>query len=101
METKPTVGQTGTRSIGGDCYPVEVISVNANGKRIAVREMLAVPAPGHDFYSNQVYTYRPDPSARIELYSLRKDGRYHKVGNGMGTGSIVLGAPRFYQNPSF
>lgn len=97
----PFVGQHGTKACGSDCYPVEVTSVNKSGKKITVREMEATPAPGHDFYANQVYTYSSNPGGADQLLTLRKDGRYYPKGQPMGFGGVTLGVARFYQNPSF
>ena len=98
----PQLGDGATLRVGSDCYPYTVIEfLNWRGTRILVQADIADPAPGCDHFTNQVYTYRRDPNGPTEIYTLRKNGRYHAAGASMKSSSLSIGARRYYQDPSF
>ena len=98
----PYIGQPCTISIGSDAYPATVVFVNKTGKRIGIRQCLHTPAEGFNYISNQVYDYSENYKAEVELWSLRKDGKYRPMGSQGRSGyRLTLGVRRLYQDPSF
>lgn len=97
----PVVGQGATMRVGSDSYPGTVISVKP--KVVVIQEDKWKAAPGYDYYSNQVYTYEPNPKGSLHTYTLRKNGRWVPKGSGLyqpGCGVSFKGRC-YYQDPSF
>ena len=98
----PEVGMGACGGFGSDCYPYTIVSVSKDGKKIEVTSDDHKPAPGCDYFTNQVYTYTSNMNGQRTLYRLRKNGRWVKDGEPMrGGASITIGYRRYYQDPSF
>lgn len=97
----PVVGMGATYYIGSDRYPYTIIAVNKTGKTICVQRDKATPAEGYDYYSKQVYNYTPNLLGDIEVYTLRKNGRFYRQGETSKYGCLVIGKRNQYQDPSF
>jgi hypothetical protein len=102
VEVVPVVGMGATAGYGSDSYPYTIIAVSANGKTITVQADDHHPAPGCDHFTNQVYTYTPNPNGSTKVYTLRSNGRWVLKGDTMKGGQAIgIGARRYYQDPSF
>ena len=102
VKDMPFIGQPCTISIGSDAYPATVVMVNQTGKRIGVRQCIAHPAEGFVRLTNEVYEYEENWKGNIELWSLRKDGRYRPMGSQGNSGyRLTLGHRILHQDPSF
>lgn len=97
----PKVGDGATLGVGSDCYPYTVVYVSHDGKEISVQEDMATPTPDCNHFGNQSYTYTSRTNGPITNFSLRKDGRYHAIGQPMKSAALSVGSRRFYQDPSF
>jgi len=97
---QPNNFEGGAVRVGSDCYPYSIIA--RTNTRIEARKDNYKPATGFDYYSNQVYDYEFNPLSGVEVFTLRKNGRWVKKGSDMWHGiSIVPGSRRCYQDPSF
>lgn len=75
----PTVGMPATYCIGSDRYAGQIVQVA--GRTIGFQE---------------------EGATRVEVFSLRKNGRWYKTGFPVGKGgSLRLGVAENYQDPSF
>ncbi len=102
VEIIPAVGMGATAGYGSDSYPYTVIKISANGKTLVVQADNHKPAPGFDYYSNQVYTYTPNPEGETKTFTLRDNGRWVLKGESKKGGlRLGLGHRRYYQDPSF
>jgi hypothetical protein len=89
----PKVGDGATICVGSDSYPATVVKVTA--KTATIQDDTFTPAPGYDYYSNQVYTYAPNVTGHRSIVRLTKRGwRY------LGT-PVYFGHRRAYRDPSF
>jgi len=95
----PRVGEGATYSIGSDSYAYTVSRVNASGKTIWLKKDRTRATKDSDYYSHQSYVFIPDPNAREEKATLRKDGYYRFVGSSCG--SINIGSRHQHLDPSF
>ncbi len=102
-QVTPEIGMGATSGYGADCYPHTIIAISKSGKEITVQADLHHPiAEGFDYYSNQKYTYTPDPNGSTRVYTLRKNGRWILKGESLKNGGrLGIGHRRYYQDPSF
>ena len=68
----PEVGMGATGGFGSDCYPFTVVWVSADKKKIEVTHDTHTPAPGCDYYTNQIFNYTSNMNGHRERYRLRK-----------------------------
>ena len=98
----PTVGMGATVGIGSDCYPVTVIAVSDNLRTVTVQTDIYTPAPGYDYFGNQVHNFTPNTDGAVDVWTLRNHGRYSRKGYPKGTGFYIsFGSRRAYSDPSF
>ncbi len=104
---KPIIGIGATYSIGSDCYPYTIVSINKSGKTIGLTGDLyeankngAIP---FDYYANQDYVYTSVPVTKdnVSYATLRKNGYFYFKGSGSKHGAIIIGHRRHYSDPSF
>ena len=93
----PEVGMGATMATGSDSYPYTVVKVAEDLSSIEITADSHHPAPGFDYYSNQVYTYTSNPGPGTVL-TLNTRGKLRGL---YGNGRIYLGNRRYYQDPSF
>lgn len=92
-----------TYCVGTDRYAYEVIEVTAP-KTIVVRELKQTPDKenGFDFYANQVYTFKQDPTAQFTVLRQRKNGYWYPIGaRHSGCPYILTLTPDYYRDPHF
>jgi hypothetical protein len=95
-------GMGATVGIGSDRYPYTVIEVSPNYKTIKIQKDSYKPADGYNYFGNQVYEFIPDPNGPIEVWTLRKHGRYVRKGNKQGNGFyLTIGNKQAYSDPGF
>lgn len=100
VETMPEVGMGATFYINGDSYPYTVVAVNATGKTIKVQRDDYHAVSGE--WPVCEYEYTPNTEAGIEVFTLRKDGRYHRKGCSANHYSgLTVGHRRYRQDPHF
>jgi hypothetical protein len=97
------VGMGSTKSVGSDCYPYTIIKIQSNGNEIHAQRDNSTPTEDSEYYGNQSYTYSPNTSAEIEVFTLRKNGYFIKKGKPLNYywDSLSLGGRRYYRDPSF
>lgn len=103
QEVKMEVGMGATKNIGSDRYPYTVIGIENDGKTIIAQRDKATPTKDSDFYNTQQYTFDKDLTADIEVYTLRKNGKYIRKGKPMNHwwDGLKLGYRQMYQDPTF
>jgi len=95
---EPEIGMGATTGVGSDCYPYTIVGMNDKKTKIIVQKDLVEKAEGYDYYSNQVYTYIPDPNASKRTFTLRHNGYWVEMN---GYQHLSVGVRRAYQDPSF
>ena len=100
--TKPFVGQPATYSPHSDCYPCTVVEVSKSEKTIKVQYDKYRVVSGHGNDGSAKYEILRDENGGIEAFSLRKNGRWVLVGDGLKNGGrLTLGIARRYYDPHF
>lgn len=94
------VGEPATYGIGSDCYPYEVVKVSESGKTIHLRALSYRVVEGSSFDGSAKYEYESNPDGSIMKATLRKDGRYRRVGC-TNYGGVFIGHARAYRDPHF
>jgi hypothetical protein len=95
------IGDGATFTIGSDRYPYTVVGI-LTAKRLQVRRDHAVRTDKNGFSEIQTWEYSPDENAPSEVITLRKNGRWYRLGEpGKGSGFFTIGKRSMYQDPSF
>lgn len=95
----PTVGMGATKFCWSDrhAYTVQVV---LGPKRIMVSQDRAVRTDQNGMSESQSYSFEPNPTAPLELVTLRKDGKWHFGGTLKGS-ILRLGHRDEYHDYSF
>ena len=82
----PVVGKGATICWWSDSHAGTIIWVSDNGKRIIVQRDIATRTDGNGLSESQKYTYERDPQGITYEFSLRKNGRWVRVGDSVKDG---------------
>lgn len=96
----PEVGMGCTILGWTDRHPGTIVEVSKNGKRIGVQGDIAVRTDNNGMSENQTYEFQRNPDAGVHYYSLRKSGKWVKVGTS-GTSDLVIGKRDKYYDYTF
>lgn len=91
------IGTPGTVSPYTDCYPVTVVAVK--GKKVGVTYDEWRIISGSEFDGSAEYEYFPRENGPVVWFSLRKNGRYIKVGHKITGTRLGLGVRRRHYDP--
>lgn len=93
------VGMGASMGYGADSYPYTIHKVSKDGKRVwASADKYKYNKEAGDYdYSND---NQNDESQWLE-FTLRKDDRFHQVGQSVKSSALHIGRRRYYQDPSF
>lgn len=97
----PEVGMGATINFHSDSKAATIIQVTNNGKRIVCRQDKAIRIDQNGMSESQTYNYEADPEGSIYIATLRKDGRYRRVGSTGSGSTITVGVRREYYDYSF
>lgn len=90
------VGDAVTYCVGSDRYAYDVVAVSKSGHKLTIRAATSTPAPGFNFYTNQVYTYAPNPAGEVMTAYRTKTGAYRVKRCG-----ILVAGHDEHRDPSF
>jgi hypothetical protein len=96
---KPEIGMGATRYMGSDCYPYTIVGFSK--KTILVTRDDAKLVSGSDQTGDAVYEYIAQTNQEPEIFTLRKDGQYHRKGESIRGTYLIIGHRRLYQDPHF
>jgi hypothetical protein len=100
--SSPVVGMGATILMYSDRHAATVIAVEKNGREVVVQRDKATRTDSHGMSDSQSYTYERDPAGETARYSLRRNGRWVRVGdpakNGQG---LALGTRDEHYDYSF
>ena len=103
--TIPVIGMGATYCIGSDRYAGTIVYVSASGRSVFFQKDHAIniaPPEERCLGGSQEYRYEPNIHADVEVYTLRKNGRWIQKGCGLvGYGHLSLGKRNHYMDPSF
>jgi hypothetical protein len=94
------VGQGVTHHIGSDRYPYTVAEV-ITPTRVEIQADDYKRTDSNGLSESQTYEYTQNRSACRIAITLRKNGRWHRVGESMNSASYSFGGRSAYQDPSF
>jgi hypothetical protein len=97
----PVVGMGATVLMWTDRHAATIVEVSANGKRVGIREDIATRTDANGMSESQTYSYAPNEAAAVEYYSLRKNGRYVRVGSSINGTGLLIGDRRQYRDFGF
>jgi hypothetical protein len=84
--TTPTVGMGATVRFWSDSVAGTIIAVSNDGQVIAVQRDTATRIDSNGMSERQHYEYEANPNGTIWQFSLRKNGRWVRVGEPMRNG---------------
>ena len=94
----PVIGIGATMSVGSDCYPYTVTSINKSGKTITAVQTW----PNHDSegkITGYVESFEPGAGS---VFTLRKNGTFYQKGSSIKyTGALHIGHRTYHQDPHF
>jgi hypothetical protein len=97
----PEVGMGATMLSWTDRKAATIIEVSKSGKRITIQPDKSTRTDSNGMSESQSYTYEPNPKAYAIEYSLRKNGRWVRVGDSMTGSSLLVGHREEYYDYSF
>ena len=98
----PEVGMGATKLSWTDRTAGTIVAVSNSGKKLTWREDKVTRVDTNGMSDSQTYTYEQDPDGYDEEFSLRKNGRWVKVGTPMTWGTTLgLGHRSHYYDYSF
>jgi len=98
----PEVGMGVTIICFSDREAATVIEVSKDKKTVIIQEDTAERIDKNGMCEHQEYVFTPNPSARKEVYRLRKNGRWVVKGGSMKNGQcILLGSRDKYYDYNF
>jgi hypothetical protein len=100
-QPQPTVGMGATILHWTDRTACTIVHVSANGRFIKVQADKATRTDGHGMSDAQSYSYERDPSGALSDFSLRKNGKWIRVGDSMKGQRLSIGERCQYYDYSF
>lgn len=98
----PEVGKGATICYLSDRHAATIIKVSANGKEVTIRQDHARRTDSNGMSEIQEYEYTPNENGPESIFTLRKNGRYVKLGESMNNGlGIKIGVRREYHDYCF
>lgn len=98
----PKVGMPATYSPYSDCYPCTVVEVSKSGKTITVQMDDYRVCAGSAYDGSAKYEIVRNESGPKSSFSLRKNGRWVRVGDTAKSGCrVYLGFARRHYDPHF
>ena len=101
LHPTPEVGMGATMLSWTDRKAATIIEVSKSGKRITIQPDKVTRTDSNGMSESQSYTYEPNPKAYATEYSLRKNGRWVRVGDSMTGSSLLVGHRSKYYDFSF
>ena len=104
-QPEPAVGMGVTMLYWTDRYAATIVEVSRGGKKVAVQKDKStyLPKNGRSRYETEMqdYTYEANPHAPVEYFTLRKNGRWVRLGSDMKGTSLMLDVRDEYRDPHF
>ena len=97
----PAVGMGATQLSWTDRKAATIIEVSKSGKKVMVQQDKATRKDTNGMSDSQSYVYRRNPNGYTEEYSLRKNGRWVRVGDDLNGSSLLIGYREEYYDYSF
>jgi|APGre2960657404_1045060.scaffolds.fasta_scaffold53324_2 hypothetical protein len=99
-QIKPIIGEGATISLCADSHPQTIIEVSDDLKTVVVQEDKSTIDPTAPAYSNRWIIER-DPQGVVEVFTLRKNGRYVRKGESLNGQALTLGGRHKYYSYEF
>lgn len=98
----PEVGMGATILMYTDRHAATVVMVLKNGTQVIVQEDIATRVDKNGMSDAQAYEYQPNKDGPVHAFSLRRNGRWVKVGESAKNGmTLHLGHRQAYHDYSF
>lgn len=101
-QPKPEAGMGATIVLYTDTYAATIVDVSANLREVTIREDVATRTDKNGPSESQDYTFTRSYTAKPQVFTLRKTGRYVRQGERSNGGThLVIGTREQYIDPSF
>ena len=98
----PKVGDAATITLWSDRHAATITRVNKSGRLIWVQHDKVRRTDRNGQSESQSYEYERDPNGRIDIFTLRKNGRWVQRGEGLHNGTgLLIGHREEYRDPCF
>lgn len=98
----PAIGMGATMLLWTDRHAATIVAVSDSGKSVTVQRDIARRTDSDGPCEVQGYTYEANPEAPKEKFTLRRSGRWVRMGEPEKSGTVlVLGMRNEYHDPSF
>jgi hypothetical protein len=84
-----------------DSHAATIIDISDSGKVVTVQMDKATRTDDRGVSESQEYEYERNPNGQIEKFSLRKNGRWVRVGDSMNGTGLIIGVRGEYYDFSF
>lgn len=96
-QPEPVEGVGCTILLWNDRHAATIVRVSADKGKVWVTRDKAIPVGNVAYTESQRYSYERDAEAGEECFSLRKNGRWVRKGEGLLSGtSLLIGARKEY-----
>lgn len=86
---EPEVGMGATILMYSDRHAATIVEVNASKTRVGIQRDDAKRVDDNGMSDSQHYEFTPDTSAPVEYYTLRKNGKWVRVGQPQSSGAQI------------
>lgn len=100
-QPKPTVGMGCTVLMWTDRHAATIVDVNKSGKTIKIQRDIAERVDTNGMSEGQEYTFKANPNAPVETFTLRKNGFYVQKGDSANGCKLFIGTREEYYDFSF
>ena len=101
LHPPPDVGMVATMLSWTDRTAATIIEVSKSGKKIKIQEDKSTRTDSNGMSDAQAYSYETNPNGSTREYSLRKNGRWVRVGQPQTGSSLLVGHREEYYDYSF
>ena len=102
MDTTPEIGMGATVCFYSDRKAATIIEVSPSGRKVTVQYDTVTRTDDRGMSDAQEYAYQANPQERTEEFTLRRNGRFVRVGETQRGGlGLLVGARHEHYDYSF
>lgn len=102
MDITPEIGMGATVCFYSDRKAATIVGISPSGRKVTVQYDKAIRSDDRGMSDSQEYSYQANPQGRTEEFTLRRNGRFVRVGETQRGGlGLLVGARHEYYDYSF